>query len=522
MKVIIGTRGSDLALWQAHHVKDKLAEQQIESQIKIIKTKGDQIQHLSFDKIEGKGFFTKEIEQALLDQNIDLAVHSYKDLETTQPKGLCIGATLERAHVADVLIVHPSAIDRTQMFGLKQNAKVGTSSARRKSQMLFFRPDVQIEDLRGNVPTRIEKCKESKYDAIILAKAGVDRLEIDLSDFHLHTFDARNFVSAASQGALALQCRSNDNKLIEVLERINHVKDALSVNLERSVLKSFNAGCQVPLGIYAQPNQDHFNLWVSKAKEADSTPIQVFLSGKDTQEMANQALEKTLNPIKKTLLWPKEESSEAPHFKMLKTAGITIKTQEFIQTKVLKSTIDLSNFQWVFFSSKKGVDAFFENTSIESISKLKIGAIALDTANYLQTKGCTVDFIGKENSTQASAEKFANTVSKQERVFFPISNISIKTAQRNLSPDQYQEQVIYQTFLTNQTIDISGVDAICFLSPSAVESFYDQHKTTPNHITLFSIGEKTTHALREKGVEHITTSYAPNSMALARTILGAI
>jgi hydroxymethylbilane synthase len=166
-KIVIGSRGSDLALWQAYHVKAQLENLGCKVELKIIKTQGDIIQHLSFDKMEGKGFFTKEIEAALLDKSIDLAVHSHKDLETNPPKGLVIAAVSEREDPADLLLIRKTSIDPTQQWGLKSKAIVGTSSARRKSQVLRFRPDIELKDLRGNVPTRIQKLRDQNYDAIL-------------------------------------------------------------------------------------------------------------------------------------------------------------------------------------------------------------------------------------------------------------------------------------------------------------------------------------------------------------------
>ena len=172
-KIIIGSRGSDLALWQAYHVKAQLEALDYQVEIKVIVTQGDAIQHLSFDKMEGKGFFTKEIEKELLEKTIDLAIHSHKDLETDPPLGLVIGAVSERASPCDLLLIAKNAFDANQRWNLKENASVGTSSARRQSLVRAYRPDTELTDLRGNVPTRIQKLRDGKYDAILLAKAGI-------------------------------------------------------------------------------------------------------------------------------------------------------------------------------------------------------------------------------------------------------------------------------------------------------------------------------------------------------------
>ncbi len=265
--VVIGSRGSDLALWQAYFVKSELEKINCSVEIKIIKTQGDKIQHLSFDKLEGKGFFTKEIEDALLDGSIDLAVHSHKDLETTPPEKLVIAAVSERANPADLLLINKNAVDSSQKWMVKKNAVVGTSSARRKSQVLTHRPDVTINDLRGNVPTRINKLREGSYDAILLAKAGVDRLELDLSEFHVEVLNPKEFVPAPAQGVLGLQIREEDTELFDLLQKMNAPKVQKRIQLERKILNLLDGGCQLPLGVYC--TEEH-ELFVSFAKNAQS------------------------------------------------------------------------------------------------------------------------------------------------------------------------------------------------------------------------------------------------------------
>lgn len=253
----IGTRGSDLALWQANFVREELEKLGHTVEINIIHTQGDKIQDLSFDKLEGKGFFTKEIEAALLSKEVDLAVHSHKDLETTPPAGLMIAAVSDREDPSELLLANPGAIDSTELWGLKKNAIIGTSSARRKSQLLALRPDLQIKDLRGNVPTRIKKLKTEGYDAILLAKAGVNRLNLDLSDLHVEVIDPTVFVPAPAQGVLGLQIRTEDSRLAEILSNLNHTYTAQKIELERNVLRLMEGGCQLPLGVYCDGKTVH-------------------------------------------------------------------------------------------------------------------------------------------------------------------------------------------------------------------------------------------------------------------------
>jgi len=261
----IGTRGSDLALWQANFVREELEKLGHSVQINIIHTQGDKIQDLSFDKLEGKGFFTKEIEAALLSNEIDLAVHSHKDLETTPPEGLTIAAVSDREDPSELLLANKNAVDSNEMWSLKKNAIIGTSSARRKSQLLALRPDLIIKDLRGNVPTRIKKLKTEDYDAILLAKAGVNRLALDLSDLHVEVLNPELFIPAPAQGVLGLQIRSTDSKLANILTKLNHSYTAEIIELERSVLRKMEGGCQLPLGVYC----DGANVFVAHAKSAN-------------------------------------------------------------------------------------------------------------------------------------------------------------------------------------------------------------------------------------------------------------
>jgi hydroxymethylbilane synthase len=265
-KITIGSRGSDLALWQANHVKRQLENLGHTVEIKVIITQGDAIQHLSFDKLEGKGFFTKEIESALLDKSIDLAVHSHKDLETNPPAGLIIAAVSEREDPSDLLLIAKSKVDTTQPWNLALDASIGTSSARRKSQILRFRNDLNISDLRGNVPTRIQKLRDGNYDAIVLAKAGVDRLQLDLSEFFVEVLNPTEFVPAPAQGVLGLQIREDDTSMTEIMQHLNHTDVAKRIGIERKVLNLLDGGCQLPLGVYC-PNEKQ--VFVSHATSSD-------------------------------------------------------------------------------------------------------------------------------------------------------------------------------------------------------------------------------------------------------------
>jgi len=267
-KITIGSRGSDLALWQANHVKRQLEALGNEVDIQVIVTQGDAIQNLSFDKLEGKGFFTKEIEVALLNKSIDLAVHSHKDLETNPPAGLVIAAVSEREDPSELLLIRKEAVTSNYEWNLTLNGIIGTSSARRKSLVRKYRPDLKIQDLRGNVPTRIQKLRDGNYDAILLAKAGVDRLKIDLSEFHVEVLDPTQFVPAPAQGVLALQIREEDTVLAEILQNFNHKDVAARIGIERMILNKMEGGCQLPLGVYCSEEDKLFVSYAPSSQHA--------------------------------------------------------------------------------------------------------------------------------------------------------------------------------------------------------------------------------------------------------------
>ncbi|HMZ69778.1 MAG TPA: hydroxymethylbilane synthase, partial [Chitinophagales bacterium] len=291
-KVIIGTRGSKLALWQANYTQQILSKHNIEAEIKIIQTKGDASQtwNTSFDKLEGKGFFTKELEEALLNNDIDLAVHSCKDLPTVFPDGLTISAYSKRANPFDVLLINKEKVDVTLPLKLKTDAIVGTSSSRRKAQLLSYRKDITIKDIRGNVPTRISKLENGEFDAILLAQAGIDRLEIDISKFEIVPLEAPMFIPAAAQGILAYQIRENDERMRQLTTCLHDENDAEISTLERKILNAFDGGCQVPLAIYVKKEADWNHVWISLAQSWNGMPFRTHTQYKNLKDVDVSAL----------------------------------------------------------------------------------------------------------------------------------------------------------------------------------------------------------------------------------------
>lgn len=243
----VGTRRSKLALTQTKWVVAKLQEIAPEADFELheIVTKGDRILDVTLSKVGGKGLFVKEIEQSLYDKETDLAVHSLKDMPAELPEGLVIGAIPKRVDPRDVLL----SLDGKTLDELREGALVGTSSLRRSAQILAHRPDIQIESLRGNIDTRIRKLEEGNFDAIILAAAGLERVQYagNISQY----LPVEISLPAVGQGALAIECRADDEETLALLKQLDDEPTRLAVTAERSFLHKLQGGCQVPIGAYA-------------------------------------------------------------------------------------------------------------------------------------------------------------------------------------------------------------------------------------------------------------------------------
>ena len=246
MKLRIGSRGSQLALWQANHIAELLRGQGHEVAIEIIKTTGDRLQEVTFAEVGSKGMFTKEIEEELAASRIDLAVHSLKDLPTELPEPFALAATPPRADPRDVFV----SVKHASLAELPRRARVGTSSQRRRAQLKALRPDLDLVEFRGNVDTRLRKLAEGQVEAILLAAAGLDRL--GRTDWVRERLDPKDFCPAAGQGALGIETRKDDGATIEAVSFLDHADTRFAVAVERAALAALGGGCQVPIGIHCR------------------------------------------------------------------------------------------------------------------------------------------------------------------------------------------------------------------------------------------------------------------------------
>ena len=521
--LIIGTRGSDLALWQANFVKDSLAELGISAELKIIKTQGDTILNLRLDKLEGKGFFTKELEEELLNGNIDIAVHSHKDLPTTHPAGLTIAAVSEREDPSELLLILKDCVDVQQKLSVKFGGTVGTSSNRRKAQLLAFRPDLEVDDLRGNVPTRIQKLRDEDYDAIMIAKAGVSRLGIDLSEFYVEELDPMEFIPAPAQGVLAIQIREKDTELAELLEPLHNAAVAKEIAVERKVLQLFEGGCHMPLGCYCRKEGNTYEVWTSKANDGDDFPDRLFLSASSTKGLAEEIVAK-FNPDRKfpSNVFISRILPETSYFrKALEKYQIQLDDRSLIKIFPIINKLDsfiLKRVDWVFFSSKNAIECFF-SLSPQLPKKVKYGVIGRASEEMLRRYGIVPDFNGEEDGidTQDIAKDFAK-LANGSTVLFPGAKDSLRTIQQALNKaTKIIDLPVYETEM-DENCDPSAAEVLVFTSPSNVDAYFTNNLLEPGQ-QVICIGKSTGKKFDQMNVTY-TLPYSPDEIGLAEVVFG--
>jgi hydroxymethylbilane synthase len=519
--LIIGTRGSELALWQANFVMNSLANAGITAELKIIKTQGDRILNLSFDKLEGKGFFTKELEEELLAGTIDIAVHSHKDLPTDTPPGLIIAAVSEREDPSELLLILKDCVDVRQKLSVKFGAIVGTSSNRRKAQLLAYRPDLEIEDLRGNVPTRINKLRDEAYDAIMIAKAGVARLGIDLSEFHVEVLTPNEVIPAPAQGVLAIQIRESDTELFNALQILNHPAVAEELAVERTVLKLFGGGCHLPLGCYCHKEDGTFQVFTSKADEGDEFPDRLFIESATTDGLA----EKVVSYFNKDRKLPasvfiSRDISEQSYFrKALEKHNVQIDARSLIRTVPVITKLDpyiLKHIDWIFFSSKNAVEYFFQLEPMLP-KDVKFGVMGAGSEEMLRRKGHFTNYTGVGIDPVEVAEEFAK-LANGTTVLFPGAEDSLRSIQKGLSADtKVIDLPIYETVMEDG-VEASGADVLVFTSPSNVDAYFADNLMDP-YQKVIAIGKSTGKKFDEMGVKY-TLPFSPDEVGLAEAVFG--
>lgn len=519
--IIIGTRGSDLALWQANYTKDLLKKLGYEAELKIISTEGDRSQqwNISFDKLEGKGFFTKEIEEALVKKEIDLAVHSHKDLPTNHPEGLIIAGVSEREDPSELLLIRKEAVDEKRKFSLKQGALLGTSSSRRKAQFIAFRQDVEIKDLRGNVPTRVKKLRDGQYDAIMLAAAGIERLGLNLEGLHIEKLSPREFIPAPAQGVLAWQIRESDHELEKIVSALNNESVQILINVERRILNLFEGGCQMPLGAYCELDSDAddkplFKVWVSKAKAWDGPPLQLYFESPYAYDLPEKIVEK-INSVKPQKVFVSKNFRPEDYLpNALRRLGFAVEGKSLIEFKEIEIN-HLPISDWIFFSSPRTVKYFFSQKP--KVGKVKFGCISKQTATELRQFGHRADFIGQSTDTKLIGKQFSS-LAGNTKVLFPVAKESMQSVQQQLvKKDNAINLPVYETLKHPVAID-AATNIIVLTSPSNVDAFFGKNKWQ-SYYKAVAMGDATANALARKGVRKYVKPASFDDLGLLQAVL---
>ena len=272
----IGTRGSKLALEQARRVAEKLPGP---SQVTVVRTSGDRFKDVPLAEQTGIGFFTKEIENELLAENIDLAVHSLKDLPTELAPGLTLAAILERDEASDLLLIRPDALHEENELPLKNGARVGASAMRRKALLNVYRQDLVAAPIRGNVPTRVDKARQGDYAAVILSRAGLARLAYQVDPLLAFDLNPRRWICAPGQGVIAVEARTEDEYVLQQLSGLDHSETRRCVTAERSLLVAFGGGCHAPFGAWASRQEDDYQVVVAAPGSQADYQVEHFRAG---------------------------------------------------------------------------------------------------------------------------------------------------------------------------------------------------------------------------------------------------
>ncbi len=538
--IILGSRGSELALTQSKQVAEwiRRAVPDIEVRIEIFTSKGDKIQNIPLAKIGGKGLFTKELETALLDGSIDFAVHSLKDLPTELPEGLCVGAVPVRENPCDALV---SRAGHT-LANLPRGARVGTSSLRRKSQLLALRPDFEIVDLRGNVPTRVRKMTEQGLDAIILASAGLHRL--GMAEVITELIPPETMLSAVGQGALGIEIRGDDDDMRAILSHLHHEETALEVTAERALLAGLGGGCQVPIGARARIDGNELVLNACVCAPDGSQVLRQCVRGPRAEAAdLGQTAAKTLQRDGALRLMVLAEHLEGPVPKPLAGVRIVITRArgqvgdfaedlerlgadvvEFPTIRVKDLTpreeVDAS-YDWLVFTSVNGVEAFARwlegrDKSFGDFGDASVCAIGSATARALLDRGVPVAL----TPDRFVAESLLEVLEQLEgclpgkRFLMPRGNLA-----RPLVPDalrargaEVTELTVYETVPAEITPDAvkallaSTPDLVTFTSTSTARNFREcfdaaQMAQLREHAIFASIGPITSESARELGMD---------------------
>ena len=534
MKVRIGTRGSDLALWQARHVAARLSapapgEEAVETELVILQTRGDRIDDVPLTTVEGKAFFTAEIERALLEGEVDLAVHSHKDLPGELTPGLVIAAVPERAAAGERLLARRGACDDAAAFlPLAHGARVGTSSPRRAEQLLALRPDLAVVALRGNVTTRVQRLREGRYDAILLASAGLDRLELDTSDLADVALPLERIVPAPAQGALAIQAREGDLERIELCRRRLHdPRTAAAVAAERGLLAQAGGGCNLPLGVAIEELES--GGWIARGFLGAAHPRAGMparwarASGPDPASAAAALFERLasdgasgvgpLDGLRVALAGSAEGPSEIGA--RLEQLGARVVHErvigfEELPADGLRERIGrLRPGDALCVTSREAARRL---AGIDLPSGVVVAAVGPASARALAAAGLTAQVVGAGGARELAE---GLPLAPGARVCFPCAEDARDELEATLAARgvEVERVALYRTVQQGAARLHAGIDARVYMSPSAVAAAWALERASPERSApRLALGRTTAEALASLGAQAEPASPAPCPM----------
>lgn len=558
----IGTRGSQLALYQANVVKEELEKKfpGIHFQIVVIKTKGDKILDVPLSKIGDKGLFTKELEVAMFDNEIDMAVHSLKDLPTKFPEGVVLGAVLKRGEVRDALI----STTKRSLSDLTSSDVIATSSLRRKAQLLRINKDFKIVEIRGNVNTRIRKMEEGYCTVMVMAGAGLQRLGMD--NYISELIDPSLVIPACSQGAIAIEIRENDPSIASLVGAINDPSTLIATDAERAFLRTLEGGCQIPVGSHSTITGDKFEITgfissidgsefisetisgpVDQAVDLSISLAERLLANGGREILKEIRLEDPFAPGKELPLKDKviistralEAGDTLPD--LLKAKGATVLALPMIEINPVPEPAEgssplnqLSHYDWLFFTSRNGVAHFFrmlidQTGSSELPVSLKVAVVGVKTASELEYYGYSPAFTAVSHGSADMAAEFCSTHSSQGlRILLALGNLADDTLQHALGAVNLVERInVYETSEPKhvdegiiQKIKQGQYDLLLFTSPSTFRHFSTLvDSKVLESLKIASIGTTTSRAIRESGLNPLLTAAMSSAEGLTEAIL---
>lgn len=558
----IGTRGSKLALLQAYKVKKELEKQfsTIEFVVEIIKTKGDKILDVPLSKIGDKGLFTKELEVAMFDNEIDMAVHSLKDLPTSFPEGARLGAVLKRGEIRDALI----SLDNRKISDLTVNDVIATSSLRRKAQLLRINKDFKIIEIRGNVNTRIRKMQDGYCDVMVMAAVGLQRLDLD--EYISELIDLESMIPACSQGAIAIEIRENDPFIEAMVAKINDTDTLIATDAERAFLRTLEGGCQIPVGSYTQIEGDKFHMTgfvssidgsqflketiegnVDQAVEL-SIRLGSTLFSRGGNEILKAIRDENLQysqawlPLKgKVIISTRAVESGDSLPDLLKARGAKLLalpmigiTRSQLRPDEQELMKNLEVFDWIFFTSKNGVANFFQHLlelkgNTELPKRVKMAVMGAKTAIELDYYGYSPAFINEENTSEDMVKLFIERHQQANlKILLSLGSLADKMLFDKLSVANKVYRInVYKTVLPDnadhgilEIIRKDKYDLIIFTSPSTFHHFSTFYEADLiGKLKMVSIGATTTKAINDAGYEPLFTAKKSSAEGLRDAII---